>query len=199
METLTLLGELNLPMTDDEFLIESNRLYRQAFPSAELLPGAERLIRHLAAYDIPMGEEKTDDNTHEIQMSDLFLAIGTGSSHDLYTLKTSGHRELFNLFDPVVCTDATELRLTKPEPDVFLACAEKFANPPMSMSQCLVFEDGENGVKAALAAEMKVVLVPSLPLSHYDPVLVEHATLTIDSLLKFDPADFGLPPFDDVY
>lgn len=50
------LGELNLPMTDEEFLTQSNRLYAEAFPGAELLPGAERLIRHLASYNIPMGE-----------------------------------------------------------------------------------------------------------------------------------------------
>jgi pseudouridine-5'-monophosphatase len=127
----------------------------------------------------------------------IFLAIGTGSSHELYTLKTSGHRELFKLFDPVICTDATEVRLTKPEPDVFLACAEKFPKPPLSMSQCLVFEDGENGVRAAIAAGMKVVLVPSLPLSTYDPLVIKHATLIVDSLLKFDPVLFGLPPFND--
>jgi pseudouridine-5'-monophosphatase len=127
----------------------------------------------------------------------IFLAIGTGSSHELYTLKTSGHRELFKLFDPVICTDATEVRLTKPEPDVFLACAEKFPKSPLSMSQCLVFEDGENGVRAAIAAGMKVVLVPSLPLSTYDPLVIKHATLIVDSLLKFDPVLFGLPPFND--
>lgn len=132
-------------------------------------------------------------------MKSLFSAIGTGSSHELYTLKTSGHRELFKLFDPIICTDETELRLTKPEPDVFLACAERFAHPPMSTSQCLVFEDGENGVRAALTANMKVVLVPSLPLSTYDSWVINHATLTIDSLLKFDPTYFGLPPFDDDY
>lgn len=174
-----LINELNLPMTDEEFLIQSNRFYREAFPSAELLPGVERLIQHLAQHNIPM-------------------AIGTGSSHELFMLKTSGHRDLFDLFDPVICTDETELILTKPEPDVFFVCAEKFSHPPLSMSQCLVFEDGQNGVKAALAAGMKVVLVPSLPLSIYERSVIEHATLTIDSLLKFDPTLFGLPAYDDI-
>jgi pseudouridine-5'-monophosphatase len=65
------------------------------------------------------------------------------------------------------------------------------------MSQCLVFEDAENGIRAAVAAEMKVVFVPSLPLSNYDPAVVNQATITLDSLLKFDPVTFGLPPFDD--
>jgi pseudouridine-5'-monophosphatase len=66
------------------------------------------------------------------------------------------------------------------------------------MSQCLVFEDGENGIRAAITAGMKVVLVPSLPLASYDPLIVKHATLILDSLLKFDPVEFGLPPFDDI-
>lgn len=45
-------------MSDEEFLVKSHELYQEAFPSAELLPGAERLIRHLAAYNIPMGKLK---------------------------------------------------------------------------------------------------------------------------------------------
>jgi pseudouridine-5'-monophosphatase len=65
------------------------------------------------------------------------------------------------------------------------------------MSQCLVFEDAENGVRAGLAAGMKVVFVPSLPITTYDPAVVKQATLTLDSLLKFDPVEFGLPPFED--
>lgn len=65
------------------------------------------------------------------------------------------------------------------------------------MSQCLVFEDAENGIRAALAAGMKVVFVPSLPIRAYDPDVIKQASLTLDSLTNFNPAQFGLPPFDD--
>jgi len=53
-----LLDELNLPMTTDEFLTKSNELYLAAFPSSELLSGAERLIRHLVEHKIPIGKFK---------------------------------------------------------------------------------------------------------------------------------------------
>lgn len=129
--------------------------------------------------------------------SSLHLAIGTGSSHELFHLKTTRHQELFKLFDPVICTEPNELRLTKPAPDIFLACAAKFPKPPVSMDQCLVFEDAENGIVAGLNAGMKVVFVPSLPLTAYNPEITNRATLQLDSLTKFDPAMFGLPPFND--
>ncbi|CAF0845392.1 unnamed protein product [Rotaria sp. Silwood1] len=172
-----LIRELDLPMTEEEYLTKSTALYVEAFPSSQLLPGAERLVRHLAVHNIPMG-------------------IATGSRRELYTIKTNNHRELFKLFDPVICTEPREQRLCKPAPDIFLTCAEKFPNPPLSMSQCLVFEDAETGIQAALAAGMKVVFIPSLPMSVYDPAIIKQATMTLDSLLKFDPAAFGLPPFD---
>ena len=139
-----------------------------------------------------------NDQQHRSNFNDNLVGIGTGSSYELYTLKTSKHQELFQLFDPVICTEPTELRLTKPAPDIFLACARKFSKSPLSMSQCLVFEDAENGIRAGVAAEMKVVFVPSLPINTYNPAVVKQATITLDSLLKFDPVAFGLPPFDDV-
>lgn len=116
----------------------------------------------------------------------------------MFELKTTQHRELFTLFDPIICTDPNELRRTKPSPDIFLACAEKFVRSPQSSSQCLVFEDAENGVLAGLAAEMQVVFVPSLPLNAYNSDIIQRATIQLESLTKFDPVQFGLPPFDDV-
>jgi hypothetical protein len=59
------LGELGLPMTEDEYLLKSNALYIEAFPSSELLPGAERLIEHLFAHNIPIGINKVRKLAHK--------------------------------------------------------------------------------------------------------------------------------------
>lgn len=58
--------------------------------------------------------------------------------------------------------------------------------------QCLVFEDAPNGVRAARAAGMQVVMVPDHRVSEE---LRKHATFVIPSLEHFKPEMFGLPPF----
>ena len=54
----SLTGELDLPITDDEYLMKTNALYTESFASSQLLPGVEKLIRHLAAHHIPIGKLK---------------------------------------------------------------------------------------------------------------------------------------------
>lgn len=85
------------------------------------------------------------------------VAIATGGMPEiaLPALKAAGLLELF----PIVVTpkDVGPGR-GKPAPDMFLLAAEKMGVPA---AECLVFEDAEPGVQAALAAGMKVVRVPS--------------------------------------
>ncbi|MBN9671945.1 HAD family hydrolase [Labrenzia aggregata] len=50
-------------------------------------------------------------------------------------------------------TTASEVRHGKPAPDLFLLAAEKHGSDP---ANCLVIEDSENGIKAGLAAGMRV-------------------------------------------
>jgi len=70
--------------------------------------------------------------------------------------KTLELMHLVELF-PVIVTPE-DVAHGKPAPDMFLLAAEKMGVPP---ERCLVFEDAEPGFRAAEAAGMKWVRVPS--------------------------------------
>ncbi|CAH2054463.1 unnamed protein product, partial [Iphiclides podalirius] len=76
-----------------------------------------------------------------------------------------------------------EVTKGKPDPAIFLVCASKFADKPKP-ENCLVFEDAVNGVKAACAANMQVVIVPD---PRIGPDQLADATLILQSLEEFQP------------
>ncbi|XP_043263407.1 pseudouridine-5'-phosphatase isoform X3 [Colletes gigas] len=162
---------LSLPLTTEEFQNQVVKIYQEIFPSAELMPGAESLLRYLKRNNIP-------------------FALATSSSRENYELKTQRWREVFDLFHHKVLGGSDpEVIHGKPAPDIFLVAAKRFPDDP-DPSKCLVFEDAPNGVKAAQSAGMQVVMVP-------DPMLpkqyIENPTLIINSLEEFKPEMFGLP------
>ena len=59
---------------------------------------------------------------------------------------------------PVVVS-AEDVHRAKPDPAIFLAAADLLQLPPHEL---LVLEDSANGVKAAIAAEIPVIMVPDL-------------------------------------
>ena len=62
---------------------------------------------------------------------------------------------LFGKFDTLVC--AGDYKRSKPDPEAFLIAAERLQVEPKS---CLVFEDTDMGIEAAIAAGMAHVRVP---------------------------------------
>jgi HAD superfamily hydrolase (TIGR01509 family) len=83
------------------------------------------------------------------------VAIASGGPRDIVhgMLRLSGLAPLFK----VVVTPEDVVH-GKPAPDMFLLAAKKIGVAP---DKCLVFEDAEPGMRAAEAAGMKYVKVPS--------------------------------------
>ncbi|KAG4065290.1 hypothetical protein HA402_012732 [Bradysia odoriphaga] len=164
-----------LNVTPEEYHEKHVQLGQKIMPTAELLPGVERLLRHLHKHDIP-------------------IALATSSSKELYDMKTEKHDELFGLFHhKVYGSSDAEVVNGKPSPDIFIVAASRFPDQP-DPKQCLVFEDAPNGVKAAIAANCQCVMVPE---DYVTADLRKEATLVLNSLEEFRPELFGLPPFDD--
>ncbi|KAJ0182892.1 hypothetical protein K1T71_000868 [Dendrolimus kikuchii] len=136
--------------------------------------GAERLLRHLYDYNIPM-------------------ALATNSTEQAVNLHATARPKLFGMFSHKVSATDPEVDRGKPNPDIYLVAAARFPSKPKP-SNCLVFEDSKIGVDAAREAGMQVVMIPDRRLERE---LTRHATLVLRSLLDFKPELFGLPPFDN--
>lgn len=169
------INDLNLPITVTEFRQIFSTLLKQRLADLSLMPGAERLLRHLHEHNIP-------------------IALGTSSSKEMAELKMTKHRELFDLFHHYVygSTDPDVIN-GKPAPDIFVVAGKRFPDNPKP-ENCLVFEDAPNGVRAATLAGMQTVMVPE---NFVAPELRQEATVVINSLEDFQPEIFGLPKFKD--
>ncbi|KAH8036663.1 hypothetical protein HPB51_003553 [Rhipicephalus microplus] len=108
----TTIDFLGLPLTTDEYMAALDHIFEETFPEAQLMPGADKLVRHLYAHDIP-------------------IAIATSSKPASFTLKMSRHREFLALFHHVVCSGGDpDVRRGKPHPDIFLVAASRFDEMP---------------------------------------------------------------------
>ncbi|XP_050530790.1 pseudouridine-5'-phosphatase-like isoform X2 [Daktulosphaira vitifoliae] len=168
-----IINTLGLNITPQEFLKKVQQIEEKELPKVKLMHGVEDLVTHLHSKGIPM-------------------AVATSSGRHSFDLKTSCHKHIFDLFHHVVTgpTDP-EVKKGKPAPDIFNVCASRFDEKPENVN-CLVIEDSPNGVTAAIAAGMQVVMIP-------DPLLprelTTNATMVLDSLEDFEPECFGLASY----
>ena len=92
--------------------------------------------------------------------------------------------EIRDLFEVII--DGSMIEHTKPDPEIFLLAAKRLGVDP---SSCIVFEDAEAGVEAALAAGMKCVGIGSperLGKAHL--VLPTISEFTVDMLSRLETA-----------
>jgi len=114
-----------------------NRYYRDQLnilSPADILPGALELVNGL-------------------KRAGIKVAIGSSSRNTPVILEKIGLSEAFD-----AVSDGNQIKRSKPDPEVFLLAAAKMGIPP---GLCLVVEDADAGVEAAVNAGMKCLAVGS--------------------------------------
>ncbi|WP_282039714.1 beta-phosphoglucomutase [Saccharicrinis aurantiacus] len=132
-------------------------------------------------YILKMGPEEILPGTKEflevLRKENIKIALGSASKNAMLILE---RLELTGYFDAIV--DGTHVAKAKPDPEVFLQGAEKLGVAP---TECVVFEDAEAGVEAALAGGMKCVGIGSSE-------VLGKAHLVVDGLHKMSIQKLGL-------
>jgi beta-phosphoglucomutase len=128
LERILRLGNLEVSSnTKIELMDKKNQLYLKIIGSIgeeSILPGVKDLIL-------------------ELRKNGIGICLGSSSKNASSILKNIG---LFDLFDGVV--DGNNLILSKPDPEVFIKGSKILGLTP---SSCIVFEDAEAGIEAALS------------------------------------------------
>jgi beta-phosphoglucomutase len=133
------IGGIVLPQRDKDLLADKKNtrfvdLIERMSPD-EIFPGVRKLIDEFRAKDIRIGLASSSKNAQRVL--------------DLLKIRP--------LFDVII--DGTMITHSKPDPEIFLLAAFELGLDP---KECLVFEDAEAGVEAALRAGMKCVGVGDL-------------------------------------
>ena len=152
MESLEIIiGWGNIAMSEEEKLLWAERKngwyrdYVQKMDPSEILDGAMEFLQNVKGHGIR-------------------VALGSSSKNASTILNYVG---LGDFFEAVV--DGNRITRTKPDPQVFLLCASDLGLDP---GRCIVFEDAQTGVDAALAGGFCAVGVGS-------PKVLGHARLVV--------------------
>lgn len=155
LEILLEVGGLSFPFDQMEMMAaKKNDWYVEFIKKMtpdEILPGAKELLEELRAYGIK-------------------LSLGSASKNSPLILERIG---LNNHFDVIV--DGNSVSVAKPAPDIFLTAAQKLGVAP---EECVVFEDAEAGIEAAINAKMRTVGIGN-------PQILKRADVVVPNLKDF--------------
>jgi beta-phosphoglucomutase len=138
LEILLEVGGIKLDTHAAEILAaQKNKLYLDyvfRMTPDEVLPGAKEFLT-------------------ELRQNQIKIALGSASKNAMTILERV---DITNYFDAVI--DGNKTDKAKPDPDVFLKGASELYTDPI---YCVVFEDAEAGIEAAIAAKMRCIGVGS--------------------------------------
>ena len=104
------------------------------------------LIKQVTSKDILPG---VMDFLNESKKQGILLAVASASKNARTVLEGLG---ILSMFDYVA--DASKIRYTKPDPEVFIDCMEHLKLQPW---ECIAFEDAAAGIEAIQAANIAAV------------------------------------------
>ena len=144
-----------------ELAIKKNEVYRE-------------LLNKLAPEDILAGVKGL---LEELESRGIKMAIGSSSRNAPFILEKIW---LSDFFDAIA--DGNGIKNSKPDPEVFILAAKLLAVAP---EKCVVVEDADAGIEAALAAGMKAVGVGSAANNTKAHYRVKDLSLaSVDEILK---------------
>ena len=113
----------------------------------------------------------------EARKRGLKTAIGSASKNAVTILETV---QLLDYFDEII--DGNEVSKAKPDPEVFLNAARKLG---VKTLECIVFEDAEAGIEAAINGAFHVVGIGDKnTLNKAEMVIPGFAEVSLDTFLK---------------
>ena len=134
LDILLEIGKIKVNLQEKEKLATAkNNLYNsyiQKMTPDEILPGVIRFL-------------------DELHAGGMLIALGSASKNAILILEKI---QISEKFDAVI--DGNKVSKAKPDPEVFLKGAIELGINP---HECLVFEDAQAGINAALNAEMHII------------------------------------------
>lgn len=160
LDILLQIGKLSFnEKTKEELAAKKNAWYVECISnmdSSEILPGVINFLKSL-------------------RNNNIKISLGSVSKNAKLILNNVG---IAPYFDAVI--DGTKITHAKPDPEVFLKGAEELGVKP---SECVVFEDAQAGIEAAINAGMFSVGVGSLKtLSKANFVISSFEEMTLNRL-----------------
>lgn len=106
------------------------------------------LLNEMSEKDLSL---EVKDTLHELKNRNIKIAIGSSSKNARMILERIGLKDTFD-----VIVDGNDISNSKPDPEVFLKANERLN---VNKNKCLVIEDAEAGVNAALAGNLAVAAI----------------------------------------
>ena len=147
--------------TDREMFRELRARYGLAAHEHDLAEQwIERVVRLLPQRIVPM--PGVPEVLERLRASGRRLALASSSSPAIIRTTIEG-LGLGGIFEATV--SGRDVGLGKPAPDIFLETARRMGLEP---AECLVVEDSQNGLRAAVAAGIACVVIPCASTAHQD-------------------------------